>query len=100
MSAVKLRLEAQTTMLTLWRDEMEGEIARALPGTVFIGAGARRLPNTSCFALPCIEAQVLLMALDMEGFAVSSGSACSSGKVKQSHVLSAMGVEPELARVP
>jgi cysteine desulfurase len=95
--AAKVRLGELTTALSFWRDEMEAEIAHALPGAVFFGAGAQRLPNTSCFALPSIEAQLLLMALDVEGFAVSSGSACSSGKVKRSHVLSAMGAEPELA---
>jgi cysteine desulfurase len=97
LAAAKARLGEQGMALSLWRDEMETEIVRVAPGAVFFGARAERLPNTSCFALPSIEAQVLLIALDMEGFAVSSGSACSSGKVKRSHVLSAMGVEPELA---
>jgi cysteine desulfurase len=97
LAAAKAGLAEHATALALWRDEMEAEIARAVPGAVFYGAGAERLPNTSCFALPAIEAQVLLIALDMEGFAVSSGSACSSGKVKRSHVLSAMGVDPDLA---
>jgi cysteine desulfurase len=97
LAAAKVRLGEQASVLSLWRDEMEAEIARVAPGAVFFGAGTERLPNTSCFALPSIEAQVLLIALDMEGFAVSSGSACSSGKVKRSHVLSAMGVEPDLA---
>jgi cysteine desulfurase len=97
LAAAKVRLEEQAEVLSLWRDEMETEIARALPGIVFFGASVQRLPNTSCFAVPSTDAQVLLIALDMEGFAVSSGSACSSGKVKRSHVLNAMGVEPELA---
>ena len=97
LAVAKVQAAEQISAMALWRDEMEAEIARAVPGAVFYGAGAERLPNTSCFALPSIEAQVLLIALDMEGFAVSSGSACSSGKVKRSHVLSAMGVDPNLA---
>jgi len=95
--AVKTRGEAGAS-LAIWRDRLEADIARIAPGAVFFGAGAERLPNTSCFALPGIEAQVLLMFLDVEGVAVSSGSACSSGKVKPSHVLAAMGVAPDLAR--
>ena len=51
LAAAKARLGEQTTALSLWRDEMEAEIARALPGVVFFGAGAPRLPNTSCFGL-------------------------------------------------
>ena len=61
-------------------------------------ATAPRLPNTVCFAVPGVEAATLMIALDLAGIAVSSGSACSSGKVAPSHVLAAMGVRPELAR--
>jgi cysteine desulfurase len=95
--AAKVRLREEAAALAVWRDELEAEISRVAPGAVFFGAGAERLPNTSCFALPGIEAHVLLIALDLEGIAVSSGSACSSGKVKPSHVLRAMGVEPDVA---
>ncbi|WP_342211551.1 aminotransferase class V-fold PLP-dependent enzyme [Methylocella tundrae] len=80
-----------------WRDRLEAEVSRIAPDAAFFGAARERLPNTSCFAVPGIEAQVLLMCLDVEGVAVSSGSACSSGKVKRSHVLTAMGVAPNLA---
>jgi cysteine desulfurase len=74
-----------------------GALEQDLRGAVIFSGEATRLPNTSCVALPGMKAEMLLMNLDLEGFAVSSGSACSSGKVGKSHVLAAMGVAPELA---
>lgn len=76
------------------RDRLES----SLEGAVVFGAGVTRLPNTTCFAMPGLNAETLLMAFDLEGIALSSGSACSSGKVAKSHVLAAMGVVPDLAR--
>lgn len=64
---------------------------------VFFVRDEIRLPNTSCFAIPGVKSEIALISLDLAGFAVSSGSACSSGKVKKSHVLHAMGVSDDLA---
>ncbi len=78
------------------RNAMEG-VLRIEGGATIFGAEAERLPNTSCFALPGFRAETQVMAMDLEGICVSAGSACSSGKVKVSGVLSAMGVEDALA---
>ncbi|MBX9759551.1 MAG: cysteine desulfurase [Beijerinckiaceae bacterium] len=83
--------------LATLRDEMEQALMRALPDLAIFSRGATRLANTSAFALPEAPAATMLIGLDLEGFAVSSGSACSSGKVKSSHVLAAMGVAPDMA---
>ena len=61
------------------------------------GASVDRLPNTSCIGLPGMKAETQVMVLDLDGFAVSAGSACSSGKVAVSHVLSAMGATDDAA---
>ncbi|MFT6557747.1 cysteine desulfurase family protein [Sneathiella sp.] len=73
------------------RDEMEKSICDAVPDVRIYGADQSRLPNTSCLSMPGVSAQLQVMNFDLEGFAVSAGSACSSGKVKASHVLRAMG---------
>ncbi len=90
-------LEDRSARLRKLRDYLESRLAE-LPGVVVFGQGAERLPNTVQLALPGIEGEALLMQLDREGIAVSSGSACSSGSREPSHVLMAMGIEETLAR--
>jgi cysteine desulfurase len=80
------------------RDRLEAEIARATPQAVFFGQSAPRLPNTSLVGIPGIKAETAIISFDLNGIAVSSGAACSSGKVQASHVLAAMRVEPDFAR--
>ncbi|HVX81921.1 MAG TPA: cysteine desulfurase family protein [Devosiaceae bacterium] len=77
--------------------ELEAGLAEQVPGVVVFGAAAERLGNVSNFAAPGLRASVAMMGLDLIGVSVSSGAACSSGKVAPSHVLRAMGVPEELA---
>jgi cysteine desulfurase len=95
--AAAAEVEGEAIRLTALRDRLEARIFAATPDVVVFGAGAPRLPNTTAFAVPGISAATLLMRLDLAGVAASSGSACSSGKVARSHVLTAMGIEAELA---
>jgi cysteine desulfurase len=78
--------------LAALRDRLENGILAAVPDTVVNGDRARRVPNTSNISFEGIEAESLLIALDLEGVAVSTGSACSSGSLEPSHVLKAMGL--------
>jgi cysteine desulfurase len=80
-----------------WRTALEHKLSSAVPRAVVFGAEAERLANTVCVATPGVPAENMVIALDLDGFSVSAGAACSSGKVTQSHVLTAMGVEPALA---
>lgn len=95
--AVLPELGAQAARLAALRDACERRLLALAPDVVFFGAQAPRLPNTLVFAVRGLTAATLLMRLDLEGVALSSGSACSSGKVGPSHVLAAMGVAPDLA---
>lgn len=87
----------ETAHLAALRDRLETGLRAAQPQVEIFGAAAERLSNTSLFAASGLDAEMLIMALDLDGFAVSAGSACSSGKVARSHVLGAMGIADELA---
>jgi cysteine desulfurase len=89
---------AATTALLRLRTMLEDGLRAESPDVVVFGAAVERLPNTTLFACPGAKAETVLIALDLAGVAVSSGAACSSGKVAPSHVLAAMGVPAELAR--
>ncbi len=100
-AAVRAALDEAPTerrRLLALRDRLAERVRETVPDAVVFGADASRLPNTLCFAALGVEAATLMIALDLAGVAVSSGAACSSGKVTPSHVLAAMGVAPGLAR--
>jgi cysteine desulfurase len=79
------------------RDSFESALAAGSNTTIFVGKESERLPNTSCFATPGWRGETQVMQMDLAGFAISAGSACSSGKVKASRVLGAMGLDDDLA---
>src|SRR5262249_17529909 len=86
---------SEMTRLTGLRNRLEKGLADIADVTIF-GPNAPRLPNTTLFAAPGVRAETAVIAFDLEGVAVSSGSACSSGKVTPSHVLKAMQVRSDL----
>jgi cysteine desulfurase len=90
--------DAEAAHMLALRKELEAGLQAAAPATVIFGAGAERLPNTTLFSAPGMKAETAVIAFDLAGIAVSSGAACSSGKVQASHVLAAMGVSPPLTR--
>ena len=93
----KVELAGRASHMRALRDQLEAGL-RELPGVAIFGARCERLPNTSQFAFPGFDGEALLMALDRKGIAVSSGSACATGKGEPSHVLVGMGIERELAK--
>ena len=97
-SAVLKDLEDEARRLGALRDAFENAIRDLAPDAVIFGADVARLPNTVAFSVPGLTAETALMNFDLAGIALSSGSACSSGKVKRSHVLEAMGVSADMAK--
>ena len=98
-AAAQLARPSSIEHMRLWRDQAEQMIIQHCPQVEVMGVTAQRLVNTSCLFLPGLAAQTAIMALDLAGFAISSGSACSSGKVTSSHVLKAMGRDDAAGQV-
>ena len=99
-AAAKVALQAlpeDAERVATLRNRLENGIRSVAGATVFSG-DVERLPNTVLFTAPGLKAETAVIGFDLEGVAVSSGSACSSGKVQPSHVLSAMGYDPAVAQ--
>lgn len=94
----KARLNEENTRIRALRDRLENVILSTIPHTIRNGAQEPRLPNTSSIAFDFVEAEAVLMLLDQVGICASSGSACTTGSLDPSHVLTAMGASPLRAR--
>lgn len=94
----RARREQDAEAVARRRDRLESAILHGTPGARAIGAGGPRLPNTSAIAFPGVSGDALAMRLDLEGFAVSVGSACSSGSLRPSPAILSLGLSPAEAR--
>ena len=94
----RAKMIEEGTRLAALRDSLEDGVLAAVSGTMINGARAPRVPNTTNISFDRVEAESLLIALDLEGIAVSTGSACSSGTLEPSHVLKAMGFSAHRAQ--
>jgi cysteine desulfurase len=90
-------MERDSAQIQGLRDRLESGLRRT-PDAIVFSDEVQRLPNTVLFTVPGLKAETAVIGLDLAGIGVSSGSACSSGKVQPSHVLQAMGFPPELAQ--
>ena len=91
-------LAAESARLGALRDRLEEAVPRRISGATVNGSRANRTPNTSNICFDAIDGEALVIALDLRGFAVSTGAACSSGALAPSHVLTAIGLSPDRAR--
>ena len=90
----RAKMDEEALRLSALRDQLEEGVLAGVAGTAINGARAPRVPNTTNISFDRVEAESLLIALDLQGIAVSTGSACSSGTLEPSHVLKAMGFPP------
>jgi len=90
--------EEKTKILSTFRDSMEKRMESKISNIFFNGRGAERLPGTSNISFPGVDGEAMLFSMDMEGIAVSTGSACTTGEVEPSHVLIAMGIPHNVAQ--
>ncbi len=93
--AVREELPRESRMMRSMRERLETELVSRCPDVRVNGAGAPRIPNTSSLSFPGVTGEALVIALDLEGFAVSTGSACSAGTIRRSETLEAMGLPEE-----
>lgn len=94
---VKKEKEKNIKQVTKLRDHLIKRVLREVPQSYLNGSGIKRSPNNANFRFDDVEGEGLVLSLDMEGIAVSTGSACSSGALEPSHVLMALGLKPEQA---
>jgi cysteine desulfurase len=94
-SATAREIEAEGPRMAELRDLLERETLRRVRGSKVNGRPAPRVPNTSSLAFEGVTGEALVIALDLEGIAISAGSACSAGTIRRSHVLEAMGLHEE-----
>ncbi|MCC5975271.1 MAG: aminotransferase class V-fold PLP-dependent enzyme [Rubellimicrobium sp.] len=92
-AAMRDLAEGRWETVSQFRNILESALEAESPETIFVGNDAVRLPNTSCLITPGWKGETQVMAMDLAGFAISAGSACSSGKVRESRVLRAMGYD-------
>jgi cysteine desulfurase len=90
-------MRGEAAKLSALRDRLERGVEKLIPDAIFNGRGADRLPGTANISFAGVDGEALLISMDMEGIAVSTGSACSAGEVEPSHVLTAMGIDPRTA---
>jgi cysteine desulfurase len=98
MRVAAARRGAESARQAKLRDRIIDGVLARVPAAVLNGHRTERLPNNANFCIDGVEGESLIVALDLEGFAVSSGSACTSGETEPSHVILALGVDRELAK--